>query len=65
VHGSVTFDLDSSAMVYLVEPVAVDVAEASWWIPDTPPLPERTCDDVETWRAVMADVRRALAAAGR
>ncbi len=65
VHGSVTFDLDSNAMVYQVEPVAVDVTEASWWVPDAPPVPERTCADVDSWRTAMADVRHALQAVGR
>jgi hypothetical protein len=62
VHASVTFDLDTSSMVYLVEPVAVDIAEASWWIPDEQPVPNRTCPDVDTWQAALADLRRALAA---
>jgi hypothetical protein len=63
VHASVTFDLDTSSMVYLVEPVAVDVAEASWWLPDDPPVPSRTCADVDAWHLALADVRRDLVAA--
>jgi hypothetical protein len=65
VHASVTFDVDTSSMVYLVEPVAVDIAEASWWIPDEVPVPNRTCPDVDTWQTAMADLRRALAATSR
>jgi hypothetical protein len=63
VHASVTFDLDTSTMVYLVEPVAVDLAEASWWIADDAPVPERTCPDVDTWRQALADARAALVGA--
>jgi hypothetical protein len=62
VHASVTFDLDTSTMVYVVEPVAVDVAEASWWLPDDPPVPSRTCADVDSWRAAVTEVRTSLAA---
>jgi hypothetical protein len=62
VHASVTFDLDTSSMVYLVEPVAVDIAEASWWIPDELPAPSRTCSDLDLWQAAVADLRRTLAA---
>lgn len=66
VHASVSFDLDTSTMVYLVEPVAVDVAEATWWLPDDPPVPTRTCADADTWHAALADVRHdLLATSGR
>jgi hypothetical protein len=60
VHGSATFDLETGSMVYLVEPVAVDVGEASWWIPDEAPVAERTCGDVDTWRAALAEMRTEL-----
>lgn len=60
-HGSITYDLEADMMVYLVEPVAVDLAEASWWIADSPPLPQRTYADLTSWRSGLDDVRAALA----
>lgn len=62
VHGSVTFDLEASAMVYLVEPVAVDVAEASWWLSDDLPVPAGTYPDLDSWRAALDEMRATLVA---
>ena len=61
-HGSITFDLEANAMVYLVEPVAVDVAEASWWMADSPPVPSGTYGDLDAWRTALDDMRAALVA---
>jgi hypothetical protein len=61
-HGSITFDLEDNAMVYLVEPVAVDVAEASWWLADSPPVPAGTYADLDAWREALDDMRAALVA---
>jgi hypothetical protein len=62
VHASATYDLDSATMVYLVEPVAVDVTDASWWVPDDAPVPTRTCADVAAWQEALTDVRERLTA---
>lgn len=64
VHASAVFDVDTNEMVYLVEPVAVDVDEASWWAADQAPVAERTCADLAAWRAAQDEMRTQLAAAG-
>lgn len=61
-HGSITFDLEANTMVYGVEPVAVDLAEASWWMADSPPVPDGTYADLESWRTALDDMRAALVA---
>lgn len=64
-HGSITFDPEASSMVYGVEAVAVDLAEASWWMADNPPVPDGTYPDLDSWRIALDDMRAALVALAR